>query len=46
MYLSRSERFIGILGRINDLLRSCLGNLISQHVSDPAIKMENRHELI
>lgn len=46
VYLSRSERFISMLGRrINDLLRSCLGDLISQHVSDPAIKLENRHSL-
>lgn len=46
MYLSSSKRFTGILGRINDLLCSCLGDLVSQHVSDPTIKTENRHELI
>lgn len=41
------RKFIARLGRrLNDLLCSCLGDLICQHVSDPAIKMENRYELM
>lgn len=47
MYPSRNERFSSILGRrISDLLCSCLSDLISQHVSDPAIKMENRPQFM